>query len=74
MSHPNKHIREAIEYAEDKGWRFVKANARAHSYGKLLCQFGHVDCQVWVYSTPRDPQGHARRLRRKVETCPGSTE
>jgi hypothetical protein len=29
-AHPNKHIREAIRYAEDHGWTFSKASGRAH--------------------------------------------
>jgi hypothetical protein len=29
-NHPNKHIREAIKYAEDRGWRVVKAGGQAH--------------------------------------------
>jgi len=36
-SHPNKHIRAAIEYAEQRGWEFVKASARVHSFGALGC-------------------------------------
>jgi hypothetical protein len=37
MAHPNKHIRQAIRYAEDHGWTFVKAGPRAHRYGTLYC-------------------------------------
>jgi hypothetical protein len=29
LSIPNKHIREAIEYAEVHGWTFTKAGGRA---------------------------------------------
>jgi hypothetical protein len=35
--HPNKHIREAIKYALERGWRFVKS--RGH---------GHRECQKSV--------------------------
>jgi hypothetical protein len=28
--HQNKHIREAIKYAEEHVWTFVKAGPRAH--------------------------------------------
>ena len=28
--HPNKHIRESIEYAETRGWRLIKASGHAH--------------------------------------------
>jgi len=68
--HPNKHIREAIQYAEQRGWRFEKAGPRAHVYGALLCPLrereGHV---VRVFSTPRNPQGHAQYIRREVDKC-----
>ena len=35
--HPNKHIREAVDYALDHGWRLRKAGPRAHIWGLLLC-------------------------------------
>ena len=35
--HPNKHIREAIEYAEGNGWTFTKASGRAHIFRTLWC-------------------------------------
>src|SRR5687768_6582733 len=33
--HPNKHIREALKYAEQQGWRIVKS--RGHAYCRILC-------------------------------------
>lgn len=70
-SHPNKHIREAIKYAEDNGWRFIKSSARAHIYGELLCgQATREGCRVSVYSTPRVPEDHAKDIRRAVRHCP----
>jgi hypothetical protein len=27
--HPNKHIREALKYAEEQGWRFIKSRGHA---------------------------------------------
>jgi len=67
---PNKHIREAIKYAVQDGWTFVKAGARAHIYGTLYCPLrtreGH---SKHVYSTPRSPQDHARDIRRLVDRC-----
>jgi hypothetical protein len=54
--HPNKHIREAIKYAEEHGWTFHKS--RGHSFGVLRCpQPG--GCRESVYSTPRVPEDHA---------------
>jgi len=31
--HPNRHIREAIEFALTRGWTLVKSAPRAHSWG-----------------------------------------
>ncbi len=36
-NHSNKHIRDAIRYAENKGWRVAKAGPRAHIWGTLWC-------------------------------------
>ena len=67
--HPNKHIREALKYAEENGWQFIKS--RGHAYGRIRCNFGHRRCQMSIWSTPRNPEGHARAIRRKVDACPG---
>ena len=68
--HQNKHVREAIAYAESRGWTFHKSNARAHTYGKLYCpaanRGGHI---VRVHSTPANPEIHARKIRRAVHDC-----
>jgi len=70
VKHPNKHIREAIRYAEQSGWTFVKAGARAHIFGQLFCprrgRDGHI---VRVHSTPADPESHARKICRAVDNC-----
>lgn len=69
--HPNKHIREAIKYAEANGWTFAKAASRAHIFGVLWCpRADRTGCRFRVYSTPRSPQDHARRIRRAVDSCP----
>lgn len=36
--HPNKHIREAVEYALDAGWTLRMSRARAHTWGLLFCR------------------------------------
>ncbi len=69
--HPNKHIREAVEYAENNGWRVVKANARAHIWGRIYCPLQNREgCAKAVYSTPRNPEDHAKDIRRAVDRCP----
>ena len=36
-NHPNKHIREAVDYALAHGWRLGHAGPRAHIWGLLFC-------------------------------------
>ena len=69
--HPNKHIREALKYAEEKGWLFRKSRARAHAWGVIYCSFGHRECWMAIYSTPKHPEYHARDIRKTVDRCPG---
>lgn len=69
-THPNKHIREAVQYAENHGWRVVKAGARAHTWGRIYCPLtSREGCARAVYSTPRSPEDHARDLQRAVDRC-----
>ncbi|MDA1053278.1 MAG: hypothetical protein O3C40_22735 [Planctomycetota bacterium] len=69
--HPNKHIRAAIEYAEDNGRTLRKAGARAHIWGRLYCpQRDRDGCATAIYSTPRNAEDHAKDIRRAVDRCP----
>ncbi|TVS17106.1 MAG: hypothetical protein EA424_13330 [Planctomycetaceae bacterium] len=69
--HPNKHIREAIRYAETNGWTVVKAGPRAHIWGVTYCPHSDRDgCRIRVMSTPGNPEAHARDIRRDVDRCP----
>jgi hypothetical protein len=70
--HPNKHIREALNYAEACGWTIKKAGPRAHAWGVIQCSYGHRDCRMSIWSTPRNPENHAKAIRRKVDRCPES--
>jgi hypothetical protein len=68
--HPNRHIREAIDYALQRGWRLKKAGPRAHIWGRLFCpQSDREGCMISVFSTPRSPEEHAMWLRHKVDRC-----
>ncbi len=68
--HPSKHIREALEYAEANGWTIAKARPGAHIWGSIYCMLNTREgCRVNVYSTPKNPQDHAKRLRRAVDRC-----
>ena len=69
-NHPNKHIREAIKYAEQNGWRVVKASGKAHIWGTLLCPLQEREgCYFHVHSTPRNPESHTKRIRKAVDSC-----
>jgi len=59
--HPNKHIERAIKYAESLGWRVELSNG--HAWGFLLCPRSTREGRaVTVWSTPRNPENHARQL------------
>ncbi len=68
--HPHKDIEDAVRYAESVGWTFVKKGT-GHCWGRLLCPLRALGgCQLSIWSTPRDPVGHARMIRRRVDSCP----
>jgi hypothetical protein len=67
--HPDKHIEQAIQYAESLGWRVQMS--KGHAWGHLYCpQSTREGCIVSVWSTPRNPENHARHIRRDVDLCP----
>ena len=69
--HPNKHIREAIRHAESEGWIAEHAGPRAHIWGILWCpRHDREGCRIRIMSTPRNPENHARDIRRDVDRCP----
>ncbi|MEZ5435537.1 MAG: hypothetical protein R3E67_02735 [Pseudomonadales bacterium] len=49
--HPDKHIREALEYAEANGWDIVEAGKSAHAFCRLRCQTGHTEHMMSVEYT-----------------------
>lgn len=71
--HPNKAIRAAVAYALERGWRFIEPGRATATWGFLYCpdrsRQGHFP-RVW--STPRNPEDHARDLRRIVDAGPHS--
>lgn len=69
--HPCKEIEQAIKYAEEQGWRFVKAGKSSHSWGRLLCPEDSRDgCIISLWSTPKNPENHAKQIRNEVDKCP----
>lgn len=69
--HPNKHIREAIEYAIENGWDVVESGKSSHAFCRLRCIVGHTEHQMSVWSTPRNPENHAKQIIRNVNQCNG---
>jgi hypothetical protein len=68
--HPNKHIRQAVDYALEHGWSLKKAGARAHIWGMLYCPRGdRTGCFRAIYCTPRVPESHAKDIRLVVDRC-----
>ncbi|WLD11308.1 hypothetical protein [Planctellipticum variicoloris] len=68
MRHPNKHIQAAIQYAEEHGWKVRKGGG--HAFCVIMCGAGiRGACRKSVWSTPRDPEGHAREIRHFVDRC-----
>jgi hypothetical protein len=66
--HPDKHIREALKTIDALGWTVVEG--RGHAFAVIRCPHEHGGCQKSVWSTPRNPEAHARDLLRFVESCP----
>jgi hypothetical protein len=68
--HPHKEIEQAVQYAESLGWS-VKPCKKGHAWARLYCPHGERSgCKFSVYSTPRNPEGYARKVRREVDLCP----
>ncbi|ACK73753.1 conserved hypothetical protein (plasmid) [Gloeothece citriformis PCC 7424] len=71
--HPNKEIRAALIYAEEKGWRIEEGGS--HAWGKLYCPYNDADCRCGefcitsIWSTPKNPSNHARQIYRVVDNC-----
>ena len=68
--HPDKHIREAMRYAEARGWVFTFGGNSSHCYGRLKCgNPGHREHMMSIWCTPKNPQNHAYQIIRKVDSC-----
>ncbi|MBR9800564.1 hypothetical protein GYB59_02160 [bacterium] len=66
--HANKEISKAIEFAIKNGWRYEKS--AGHPNGRLFCPGkARGTCIRSVWSTPKNPQAHARDLIRYVKKC-----
>ncbi|NCO73799.1 MAG: hypothetical protein GW795_12050 [Cyanobacteria bacterium] len=73
QKHPNKEIREIIEYGVKKGWIVKESNG--HAWGILYCPYNNKNCRAGkhcktsIWSTPTDPQYFAKHLKRIIDKC-----
>lgn len=71
--HPNKEIEAAIQHAEANGWDVQMAPG--HAFAVMRCPQNDAECrcgefcQTSIWSTPKNPEGLARKLRRIVNKC-----
>lgn len=73
--HPNKEIEVAVCFAENRDWRYRKAGASAHAWGRLHCPLeSREGCAMSVWSTPRNPENHAKQIVRNVKKCPHQSD
>ncbi|QEY24794.1 hypothetical protein [Neisseria animalis] len=73
MKHPDKHIQAAIEYALQHGWQLVKSGSSSHAFCRLKCIYKHSEHQMSVWSTPQNPENHAKQIIRKADQCKGNS-
>ncbi|MDE2977517.1 MAG: hypothetical protein OXU63_08345 [Acidobacteriota bacterium] len=68
--HPKKEVEAAVREAEKAGWT-VTLNRRGYRWGVMKCgEASRSGCRESIWSTPRDPVNHAKRLRRVIKRCP----
>lgn len=45
--------------------------SNGHAWGRLFCpQSSRDGCSISVWSTPKNPENHARHIRNRVDACP----
>jgi hypothetical protein len=63
----SQEIEAAVADAEARRWTFHPLE----HLRRLFCAHADRDgCQVGVNGTPKDPEAHARQIRRAVDRCP----
>ena len=65
--HPHKEINAAIEVAIQNGWVYTKS--KGHAAGRLKCQNKNKCHQMSIWSTPKNPYDHAKRILKAVNKC-----
>ena len=67
--HPISIIEETLKYAERMGWK-VKKTKKGHAWGRIFCPGGkRGDCIISIWSTPRIPESHVKRIRKRIKSC-----
>gem|GEM_PF-785504 len=61
-------IEEAVQLAEAHGWTFRKGGGHALLVGKGPAH-SREGCAISVWSTPRNPENHAKQILRAVQRC-----
>ena len=60
--HPKKEVNDALDYADQQGFD-VGRTVSGHRWGRITCTCG---ASVSIWSTPKSPHDHGRRLCRWV--------
>ncbi|TKA95418.1 hypothetical protein FAZ78_16925 [Cereibacter changlensis] len=71
--HKSKEIETVLQELEALGWELVEG--KGHAWGILRCPANSKDCrcgefcQMSVWSTPKNPEQFAKKLRQKALAC-----
>jgi len=72
-THKSKEIEAVLQELEALGWAVVEG--KGHAWGVLRCPANSKECrcgefcQMSVWSTPKNAEQHARKLRQKALAC-----
>jgi hypothetical protein len=75
--HPNGEIEKALQHAESEGWRVELTGKSSHAWGRMYCPYNDPNCRCGEFcitsisGTPRNPETHAKQIRRVVDGCTG---
>jgi hypothetical protein len=71
--HTSKEIEKVIQELEALGWELIEG--RGHAWGILRCPTNDQECrcgefcQMSVWSTPKNSQQFAKKIRQKALAC-----
>lgn len=74
--HKIKEIEDVLQYAQTNGWIIeVHNRSKSHAWGVMKCLQNNTSCWNGIYcttsiwSTPKNPQNHAKQLKKIVDKC-----